>query len=906
MGYIRARALYVLPTPQDRTIVCQGVLNPAVVKGELNNTQDQSKPNGFIQSSWFFRPKISDASGINGDMMVSPKHFGYLPYTDSDIDIYNPELIRSVEIQGDFDRDNQFNVLDNFSTLHSPDFEFDSQYRLMQFNNLEYRTVGYSSFLRTLSDINIQTETPQISNAGSGFVHKMTTNDRSFGIVSGLFYDDFLADEESPEESEPLIRAYPDERAAAKWMVYTWQKNGSLNNDINRPAYAGIQSSVLRKKVISNLRYADTVWNYHRNTRETSAALYSSDEGELLKTGDYFYTGNVDTLLNPDDADGSYFAYEGYAKSLGDIYYHTHTPTPFDSLNWLKTFSLSDSENNEQGLYHWDNQRWSRMDFGEGTGNIGDGFVDLVRKKESVRMKYKSSPHLIMSNASTVYDEAVPSSGSYSTLPVVELYRTGGIVKYGGETPDALRANVWIPCGDAVKLGNKTDGSTELKWTYGDTYYQRWDCLKTYPFTREDPNQIVEIGSFMLETHVNIDGRYDRNRGQVSNINMSPQNFNLFNPVYSQPDNFFSYRILDDDYYKNIHFPNQITWSKEKHAGADTDIWTNVTLASTYDMDGAKGEVISLNTWRDNIYCFQRKGVSNILFNSRVQIPTSDNVPIEITNSYKVDGYRYLSDGVGCKDGRQIKETPAGIYFIDDVTNHLFQIGDSIADLTQAKNMSSWFRQLRRPDFRLTRLMYDEANKDLYLVNNETALCYSEVLGQFTSFMDYGGVSLIESYDQNVFTIKKDGDSEKLWQMFKGDYNFFFNEYKPWSVIFVSNGNASQHQDMDKVFTNIDYRMDMKEDSGYAHDNSLDYMRVWNEYQDTENVDLSLIKSSDGKFNMPNSMLQKKFRIWRIQIPRSKGSVDRIRNTWCKIELGCNKSNSRKAVLHDLNVQYFI
>jgi hypothetical protein len=386
---------------------------------------------------------------------------------------------------------------------------------------------------------------------------------------------------------------------------------------------------------------------------------------------------------------------------------------------------------------------------------------------------------------------------------------------------------------------------------------------------------------------------------------MSPQNFNLFNSVYSQPDNFFSYRILDDDYYKNIHFPNQITWSKEKQAGADTDLWTNVTLASTYDMDGAKGEVVSLNTWRDSIYCFQRKGVSNILFNSRVQIPTSDNVPIEITNSYKVDGYRYLSDGVGCKDGRQIKETPAGIYFIDAVTNHLFQIGDGIADLTQAKNMSSWFRQLRRPDFGLTRLMYDEANKDLYLVNNETALCYSEVLGQFTSFMDYGDVSLIESYDQNVFTMKKDGGFEKLWQMFKGDYNFFFNEYKPWSVTFVSNGNANQHQDMDKIFTNIDYRMDMKEGYDYAYDNSLDYMRVWDEYQDTEEVDISLKKSSDDKFNLPNSILQKKFRTWRIQIPRSKGTIDRIRNTWCRITLGCKEGNSRKAILHDLNVQYY-
>jgi len=37
----------------------------------------------------------------------------------------------------------------------------------------------------------------------------------------------------------------------------------------------------------------------------------------------------------------------------------------------------------------------------------------------------------------------------------------------------------------------------------------------------------------MVETRVNLDGRYDRNRGQTSNITMSPTNFNLMNNVYS-------------------------------------------------------------------------------------------------------------------------------------------------------------------------------------------------------------------------------------------------------------------------------------------------------------------------------------------------------------------------------------
>ena len=148
----------------------------------------------------------------------------------------------------------------------------------------------------------------------------------------------------------------------------------------------------------------------------------------------------------------------------------------------------------------------------------------------------------------------------------------------------------------------------------------------------------------MCETRVNIDGRSDRNRGQLSNLNMSPQNFNLMNEVYTQRDNFFNYRKLDKDYYKQHKFANQITWSKEKSLGEEIDTWTNITLANTLDLGGERDEITALVTWNEQLLCFQKKALNQILFNNRVQIPTSDGVPIEISNGYKVDGSRLFSN----------------------------------------------------------------------------------------------------------------------------------------------------------------------------------------------------------------------------------------------------------------------
>jgi len=124
--------------------------------------------------------------------------------------------------------------------------------------------------------------------------------------------------------------------------------------------------------------------------------------------------------------------------------------------------------------------------------------------------------------------------------------------------------------------------------------------------------------SFMCETRVNIDGRYDRNRGQVSNLAMSPINFNLLNKVYTQSNNFFNYRAINHNKLELDNFSNTITWTKTKTLGELTDTWANITLASTLDMDGDKGTINALRRFNNEIYCFQDKGVSRVLFNSRV------------------------------------------------------------------------------------------------------------------------------------------------------------------------------------------------------------------------------------------------------------------------------------------------
>jgi hypothetical protein len=470
---------------------------------------------------------------------------------------------------------------------------------------------------------------------------------------------------------------------------------------------------------------------------------------------------------------------------------------------------------------------------------------------------------------------------------------------FGGDTDEALRSNLWIPAGKATNLSS--DKSVEI--IYGDTYYQRYDCLKTYSFTTEDENSVVEIASFMCETRTNLDGRYDRNRGQLSNLNMSPTNFNLMNPVYSQRDNFFNYRILDKQYYRNNKYPTQVLWSTEKTYLEDVDTWANVTLANSIDLSGSAGPITSIETFNDLLIAFQEKSISQVLFNSRVQIPTSDGTPVEIGNSYKVDGARPISDTVGCQSKWSIAKSPSGLYFVDNTTDTLYLYNGQLQDLSTQLGGKYWMRENHPSDDSFIRLSYDPKNKDLYLSpKTKDALCYSEQLGQFTSLMSYTDIVMFPM-DNDFFSLQYNSSESqtRLWENFKGDYNSFYGEIKLPSFTYICNEDSTYT----KIFDTIEYRADVyNKDGELAHNRSFDWIEAANEYQDSGKKDLS-----QSRRTVNDISLRKKFRVWRGQIPRQ--GRERMRNPWTAISLGFNASeteddNKFHFILHDISTKYTI
>ena len=960
-GYKRVRPIIVYPSVSDRECVCQGILCPTVFNiGDRADNSPFVQSSWFARPT---DPSVLSSFsplGVyskDGDILEF-RHLSPIPQNttrNAEIQcIYQmPDSFINTDSTKDADyigenRQN-FQVDQSIFTMHSPEVEFADNLLNLDSSSLRLRIIGYVPITSGVNDIDIQTSTTQnvffnTTKITPGF-YKETLSHTGVSVASDAYLSSrtFISQPYWFDDISERISGW-NTPTLTGFAVYPWQRTGSLNN-FGGNKEGETASSVLKYKKMSYLRfsyntkYLSTPWNSYEegsNTRTgiSGAVAFSSDEVTMIKIpapaysslNDIVYYGNIDKLIANTNS-------------------YTLSGTNYQGYPIVVTPPILKADAND--LPVWKSHQvftdlYVPLSTYRGTMKTSD-----YAATSPVSMKYKSTPHIVMAlnytkdniprtlpvlgaltnyepskvegrhfwdkrtnNLNSVLQETMTSvtTPSQGYLLLGELYNPNVSNRFNGTSESAKEINQWMPCGETQDLPAVTTDTSgnyilandlTLNYLEGDTFYQRYDCLKTYPFTMQDENSITDIVSFMCETHINIDGRTDRNRGQVSNLTMNPTNFNLFNTVYNQQDNYFTYNSINHDMLTLSNFPNQVTWTLEKSLGEFVDKWTNVTLSSVIDLDGDKGSVNALKVFNNEIYCFQDKGLSNLLFNSRVLVSSSDGVPIQISNGTKMNGKQYKSNTIGCGNKWSIVVTPKGIYFMDNITTAIYYYSGTGSEIPQSLSDNLGFRQwfgennttekYDSVNFNNFIGFYDKANGDIYFVNKDYCLCYSELLGQFTSFMSYEQTPAMFNIEDKFMAIK----NHSLWELEAGDYNSFFGEYQPYYITFRVNPNIES----DKVFNNIEYRADWWKDNKLTKAN-FDILTTWNEYQWGQ----SLLYNTIGT----PSTLKDKFRVWRANIPRDRHNVmDRMRNPWIYLRLTKNNPNTLRMEFHDLIVKYF-
>ena len=480
---------------------------------------------------------------------------------------------------------------------------------------------------------------------------------------------------------------------------------------------------------------------------------------------------------------------------------------------------------------------------------------------------------------------------------------------YKDLSTDELYGNIdnlkWVPVGPIKKITENTLSSE----TEGDTFFQRWDCLRTVPYAEEDENSVIDIVSFMVETYDNVESSYSSNKGYDNMLLARQSNYNRLNPAYNQSNNIFRY----NSWYKLLSqdkFPTEFAWSLNKSIASKTDSWSNTSLSNIDNVDGKYGKINAIEKLNDTLVCFQDKAICVINFNNRTQISTEQGTPIELANSGKVNGVTYITTNYGCKNKYSIVNAKTGLYFIDDENRALIRIGkDGLADISTSCGMSVWFDKANRygalwngGNLNNTSfvLQYDSNRGDIYIMTNgkneENCIVYNEILGTFTSFFGYK-YPLMWNEQGETYCFGNNNNNVVCSKLF-GSVNYG-NDY---SIDYRVNPEPL----VDKIFTNIEYIADMLDGTTVETPSILEDKHAfnkidcWNEYQQASG-DLTQPQYGAGS-------LKTKFRIRRVDIPRPSTNygLDRMRNPWIHLKLyKYNSSDTELMEFHSLAVKYF-
>lgn len=943
----------IIPVRLHRTntkIKAQGIINPGVTTKDLNNTIGVD-----AQYDWFYRETLVNHAVWLPSYKSDPNTTSVTPTSnttnntneDKSEKLWSggtnskqaPDWINNfdIEIQSldDSSREAEKTGLVSSGTLltfNSPELEMDetfSQYMLQGTrlrhlktyndvtygNNVELQYNGanrLSSF--ETSDIYQNTGTLSAENCLDMVYPKQYLDAEDLGSIDAL--KEMYAAKDSSNSKTPLaslkvsLKGMKHHKFKSGFLWYGYGPFGATSTE------EAIKNATLITDVTENYAFFKVYpWMRNRLGGEVGDDYTIKTKryfSQTYATGASYYTPAVKDI---------YISGVTISNSQTNIIHKLYNTTTNKSCLYQGTTDaiVVASALNSQGAYRircrgdWytstgrqGNDSWcyttASQDTGSTAPSIGGIQQDLCR--DPIQMRYKAAPHAVF------FFNGGSMSTSKKGVNVGELYNVN-------ELPELRTENyiqgTWIPCGKQVPLSLNRNWTT-IVFEEGDFFFGRFDSLRTQPYTDDDVNQVTEVVSTMLCSRINLDARYDSNRG-VKTPTISNTNFNLRNPVYDQLNNYFTYSYQDvKDLNSTRKYKSTIQWSLQKTMGETIDSWCDIQDSNFLDFNGTLGSIISINSLGNNIIVFQENGIAVLQYNEKTQLATNTGVPVEIANSNKVEGKYYITQSIGCQSTKAIAETPSGIYFIDSTRKTLYYLAPNLElkDIS-LQGLKAWSK--RNLDSKWC-AVYDSIAEEVLFINNDEALVYDIAHQCFSSFLTYGNIKhwfrmgpytcqvkplsyeLVADIEQvqgkdigiynnnNYFgIIQKVTPTTTIWLRNTQEASSLFGTTVPQTIEWICNPSPIN----DKIFTNIQYRADaFCEDDTYISDDTFDTIRLIDEYQDTYKNLLYWRKHTV-------SNLKKKFRMWNITIPRAQELTDindqysytrdRIRNMWCKIQL---------------------
>ena len=471
---------------------------------------------------------------------------------------------------------------------------------------------------------------------------------------------------------------------------------------------------------------------------------------------------------------------------------------------------------------------------------------------------------------------------------------------YGGNSYEAKTRNTYVKIGDYQTV----DQLTTTILSPGDTYVGTFHfarIVRNETDSRDDQTLLyTETIKYKTETTVDLKNRNDKSLYEWdAEFQPTDEDFHQYNRVYSQMPSlvqstpeFFNFRRIKE-------FDTRIQASSTKIPGEDIDSWTDVLTNEFLDLDGKYGPINGLAIANDNMFAVQDQAVAVLNINPNVQVQSADGISLELGSGNVLYSSKYISTQSGSINKWAISGGDNGLYYFDALNKSFVRIREGIENLSDSRGFNAYFEnnivfnEIEHDNPILRRgivVAHHPMNHEVYLTvlsnSKDFTMAYSEITDSFTSFYSYTpSMYIIKGNKMLTMGLSKN----ELWEHFKGDWNSFYGTLYDSRVEFLVNPPEA-----DCVFNNIAYKSEVYDNEGIDKPTeTLTHIRGYNEYQLSNETALTL-----------HSNIQRKFRMWRANIPREANTINRLRGNWLFLNLIYRNENNRKLILHDMHIGY--
>ena len=464
--------------------------------------------------------------------------------------------------------------------------------------------------------------------------------------------------------------------------------------------------------------------------------------------------------------------------------------------------------------------------------------------------------------------------------------------QYGGDTYEAIQRTQYFP------TAKYTGTNATIDVRNGDTFVGMWTFTKTKvatPVTGINDTGCRDVLMLPIESRYNIDMYEYQSRDTISEhekINYDAAGYNKYNKVFHREPNVINVVSKPHNFVVNNTNDSRIKISQAKINAEVLDSFADFRELDFFDVNSSFGPITGIMEYNNQIYFFQPEGVGIIQISPRIQTVGSDGVSIALGTGSLLQDEVYISTNKGCSHQFSLVKSEYGIYFYDYLTSKFCLVRGNVEPISDMKGLHSWFmdNNVSSTDnpvnYGGVTAGYSREKNEIYMtfwkgLNDSYTVLYSEYVQGFVSFVSNAPTLYIPWRDR-LFTTNSTGN---LYEENVGNKGEFGGVLSPSYITLTLNPSPLNTC----IFDTIAYNSQVTLSGTDQPLETLTNIQCFNQYQD------SGLQAVDAK---------RKFREWRVNIPREQNTRNRMRSQHAYLKLQYNNASNKELVLEDIILNY--